>query len=129
MLDSSDRSFGRVFAAFFFILFCRQAYKGHYNIAAGLLAASIVFLLISIFSPKMLGPLNRVWMKFGDLLHKIVSPIILAIMYFVVITPFGILMRTFGKDPVHKKWSKEETTYWVTRENKGPAPESMKYQF
>src|SRR5687768_12009755 len=106
MLDSSDRSFGRVFAAFFLILTLSQGYKGHWNYAAGFLAAAIVFLLFSIFRPQALGPLSRLWTKFGLLLHKIVSPVVLAIMYFVVITPFGIVMRLFGKDAVHKQWSK-----------------------
>jgi hypothetical protein len=81
-------------------------------------------------SPRpVLAPLNRLWLKFGLLLHKVVSPIVLGVMFFLVITPIGLTMRAFGKNPLRLKLDKQSGSYWIERVPPGPAPESLKDQF
>ncbi len=79
--------------------------------------------------PSLLAPLNRVWTKFGLLLHKVVSPIVLGVMFYLVITPTGLLMRLFGKDPLRLKFDGTAKSYWIPREPPGPKPDSIKDQF
>jgi len=68
-------------------------------------------------------------MKLGDILHRIASPIALAILFYGVVTPTGLLMRLFGKDPLRLRFDREAKSYWIAREPPGPAPESLKDQF
>jgi hypothetical protein len=77
----------------------------------------------------VLSPLNRLWLRFGLLLHKIVSPLVLGIMFFLVITPIGLLMRAVGKDLLRLKFDKRSSSYWIERLPPGPPPESLKDQF
>ena len=125
---SSNRSFGLVFAGFFAIV-------GLFPLVAGgpirywALLTGAVFLLLGLALPSVLGPLCRLWMKFGQLLHRIVSPIVLGIMFFLVVTPIGLLMRLAGKDPLRLKFDREAGSYWIAREPPGPAPESLRDQF
>ena len=93
------------------------------------LAIAGVFLVLSLFYPQLLAPLNRLWTRFGLLLHNIVNPIVLGLLFFVVVTPIGLLMRLFGKRPLNIDFDRETTSYWIDREPPGPAPETMKQQF
>ena len=92
-------------------------------------ASATLVLLVAIFHPRILAPFNKVWTKFGFLLHSITSPIILGIMYFCVFTPLGLTMRLFGWDALNRKLKLKEETYWIEREPDQPSPESMKEQF
>ena len=84
-----------------------------------------VFLILALFYSKVLIPLNNIWIKFGELLGKIISPIVMAFVYFFVITPIGIIARLFGKDLLQIKFN-SKSTYWINRKkNIG----SMKRQF
>ncbi len=125
---SSERSFGSVFAAFFAVIAALSYYHdGHrwpYYIAAAL-----VFLILAFTVPRVLAPLNWLWAKFGLLLHMIISPLILALLFYVFITPFGFLMRLTGKDPMRRSFEPGSKTYWIIREPPGPKPESFKNQF
>ena len=125
---SSDRVFGFVFTALFTII-------GALPLAAGKaingwsLVLALLFLALAILRPAVLAPLNRAWMKFGLLLHRIVSPLVLGIMFFLVITPTGLLMRLFGKNPLRLKFNATDDSYWIDRSPPGPPSESLKDQF
>jgi hypothetical protein len=125
---SSNRSFGLVFAAVFAAIgLLPLIHGGAVRIWALLVAA--VFLAAALVFPSALGPLNRLWLKFGLLLHKIVSPVVLGIMFFLVITPIGLFLRARGKDPLRLKPNRQSKSYWIERVPPGPAPESIKDQF
>lgn len=125
---SSNRSFGLVFAAFFGVIGLLPLVMGRpprvWPILTGLL-----FLLAALLFPSALAPLNRLWFKLGLLLHRVVSPIALGIMFFLVFTPMGLLMRAMGKDPLRLRRDANAQTYWIDRQPPGPAPESLKDQF
>jgi len=84
---------------------------------------------LTAFRPNLLTPLNRAWMGLGAFLHAIVNPVVLAIMFYGVMTPIGVLMRLFGNDPLKLKPAPQSPTYWVARVPPGPSAESMKNQF
>ncbi len=77
----------------------------------------------------MLAPLNRLWTRFGMLLHRIVNPVVLGVLFFLVITPVGLLRRLVSRDPLTLRLDKTRASYWVVRETAGPPPGSMKQQF
>ena len=86
---------------------------------------AIIFLILGLINSKLLGPLNKIWVKFGEILGRVIAPIVMAFVYFVIVTPIGLLMRMIGKDLLNTKFSKEKS-YWIKREkNIG----SMKRQF
>lgn len=125
---SSDRSFGFVFSAVFVIigLWPLLSSRGPRWWSIGI---AVAFAVIAIAVPKVLGPLNRVWMKFGLLLAAVVSPVALGILFYAVFTPIGVLMRMFGKDPLKLARDPAAASYWVARQPPGPRPDSMKQQF
>lgn len=125
---SSNRSFGLVFAGFFAILgiISIWADSSHWVLWFGF---SILFGLLAFFCPIVLGPLNWLWARFGLLLHMIVSPVVLALIFYACITPIGFLMRLSGKDPLRLRFEPNSGTYWVRRQPPGPAPDTFKNQF
>jgi hypothetical protein len=125
---SSDRTFGLVFAAFFLVIGLLPLLHGHVLRIWALLLA-VAFLVVAMISPVILSPLNRLWTRFGLLLHSIVSPVALAILFYGVVTPTGLLMRLFGKAPLCLRLDKDAASYWIERTPPGPEPESLKYQF
>jgi hypothetical protein len=125
---SSNRSFGLVFAVVFAIIAFFPLFSGG-AVRLWSLAIAGVFLVLALTIPGVLAPLNRLWLKFGLLLHRIVNPVVLGFMFFVVITPMGLLMRAFGKDPLRLKFDRAAQSYWIPRDPPGPAPESLKDQF
>ena len=121
---SSNRSFGIVF----FIVFLLIALYPLINTGefrSWSLIISFIFLILGILNSKILTPLNKLWFKFGILLGKIVSPIIMGIIFFFVVTPIGVLMRFFGKDVLNLKYNNNKS-YWI--EKTGPKSK-MKNQF
>ena len=127
-MGSSDRTFGLVFAVFFTIVAVLPMVHGE-PLRLWALAAAGAFLALALVAPRLLAPLNRLWLRFGDLLHRIVSPIALAILFYGVVTPTGLLMRLFGKDALRLRFDREAKSYWIAREPPGPPPESLKDQF
>ena len=126
--SASDRSFGFVFTAFFAIIGLLPLLHGH-SLRIWALAVSAVFLLLALLLPACLTPLNRLWTKFGMLLHHIVSPLALGILFFLVVTPIGLVMRLFGKDPLRLRLDRSAGSYWIERTPPGPAADSLKNQF
>jgi len=111
----SNRSFGVVFSVVFLIIsFWPLFTEGTIRIWAIFIA--ILFLLISYFKPDALYPLNKIWFKFGLLLGSIVSPIVMGIVFFIIVTPIGIIMRIIGKDLLNKKINNSVKSYWIKRE-------------
>lgn len=125
---SSDRSFGLVFAAVFTILgFSPLFHGGTLRIWSVVVAA--VFLAVALIYPRLLAPLNRLWLKFGLLLHKITNPIIMGAVFFLAVLPTALVLRMLGKDPLRRKLDKSAPSYWILRQPPGPPPDSMKNQF
>jgi hypothetical protein len=125
---SSDRSFGVVFAAVLTII-------GRWPLLAGAgvrwwsLAIAAAFAAVALVRPGLLAPLNRLWLKFGLLLNRIVSPVVMALLFYLVITPLALIMRTLGKDPLRLKYDAKVSSYWILRAPPGPSPETIKNQF
>jgi len=93
---------------------------------AAVLAAA--FLALALWWSESLRPLNRLWSKFGFFLSKIIGPVVLALLFYAIVTPVGFLMRAFGKDPLRLR-RPGTTSYWIVRQPPGPVPGSMKDQF
>ena len=127
---SSDRGFGIVFVVVFALigvwpfLFDWGAFD---RVRWWSLGVAGVLLVISIFMPSILAPANKLWLKFGLLLHKIVSPIIMGLMFFVALTPVALIMRWRGKDLLNLQRQPEAETYWIERSDEVPG--SMSNQF
>jgi hypothetical protein len=125
---SSNRTFGLVFAAFFFLLAILPLIRGHAS-RWWALPSSAVFLIAAILAPKVLSPLNQAWTALGIALHKITSPIILGILFYFVFAPFGWLLRRMGKDFLRLRPAPASDSYWILRQPPGPEPASMSKQF
>tara|TARA_B110001452_G_C14827798_1_gene289043 strand:- start:88 stop:465 length:378 start_codon:yes stop_codon:yes gene_type:complete len=111
---SSNKSFGIVFFIVLLLLALWPLTKGE-NINFWFLFFSTIFLILGIMNSKLLTPLNKVWGKFGEILGKIVSPIILAVVFFGIVTPIGLLLRLFRKDVLNLKLN-NKSSYWLKRE-------------
>lgn len=125
---SSDRSFGVVFAVVFAIIAAWPLLRGG-SVRGWAAGVSVAFLVIALARPSLLSGLNRQWLKFGLLLGKIVSPIALGVLFYLVFTPMGVLMRLAGKDPLRLKMDRAAGSYWIDRKPPGPPPGSMTNQF
>lgn len=126
VVPSSDRVFGLVIAGFFTLCGGLSLYHGGERWPVWL-ALAATFAGLAVVRPGLLAPLNRLWTKFGLLLHAVVSPIILGLIFFACITPIGFLMRLFGQDPLRRRFEPAAESYWLRREP--PAPDSFKNQF
>ena len=120
----SNKNFGIVFfVVFFLIAIFPLTYSGEIRIWS--LIISFIFLTLGMLKSKILTPLNNLWFKFGIILGKIVSPLVMGVIFFFVVTPIGLLMRFFGKDLLNLKYSLNKS-YWI--EKNGPKS-IMKNQF
>ena len=124
----SDRGFGVVFAVVFVAVGLFPLLNGGAP-RAWALGVAAAFLLAALVRPAMLAPLNRVWFKFGLLLQRVVNPLVMAVIYFAVVTPTGLVMRALGKDPLRLKYDPDAQSYWIHRDPPGPERESMRNQF
>ena len=120
----SNKSFGIVFFVVF-LLISLYPLLNNENIRFWSLIISIIFLILGILNSSLLSPLNKLWFKFGVLLGKIISPIIMGIIYFLVVTPIGLIMKLLGKDVLNLKYH-DYKSYWI--EKTGPKSK-MKNQF
>ena len=121
---SSNRSFGIVFFIVFFLIATYPLINDG-NVRIWSLIISIVFLILGLLNSKILLPLNKIWFKFGILLGKIISPLIMGLIFFVVVTPIGLLMRLLNKDLLNLKFNKSKS-YWI---EKNEPKSKMKNQF
>jgi hypothetical protein len=126
--SSSNRSFGLVFAAVFAIVALWPLPWGG-AVRWWSLAVAAGFLVLALAIPSVLAVPNRLWLRFGLLLNRIVSPLVLGIVFFLVVTPMGIAMRLLGKDPLRLKAAAPGASYWIRRDPPGPSPDSLTNQF
>ena len=122
---SSNRSFGLLF----FIVFLAISLwplKSQEDLRLWAFIIALIFFVLGILNSKFLTPLNKLWMKFGIFLGSIVSPFVMGVVFFMVVTPVGLIMRFLGKDLLRIKKSKFVSTYWISREKQN---NTMKRQF
>ena len=112
---STNRSFGLVFF-FVFLIIGFWPLLNQDSPRLWSLIISLVFLILGLLNSKILSPLNSIWFKFGELLGLVVSPIVMAIIYFLVVTPTGIIMKILGKDLLKIKLNKNIKSYWIEKE-------------
>ena len=111
---SSNRSFGLLFFIVFLIIGLWPL-KNDLELNYIFIGISIIFLILGLLNSMVLTPLNKIWVKFGELLGKIIAPLVMALVYFFILTPISLIMRIFGKDLLNLK-SSEESSYWIKRE-------------
>ena len=122
---SSNRSFGLLFFVVFLIVSLLPLTSvGSIRIWSAIISA--VFLILGLINSRLLTPLNVLWFKFGMILGAIISPIVMGIVFFLVVTPTGFILRIMGKDLLNKKYDKEKETYWIKRDT---SIGTMKRQF
>jgi len=127
-VTGSDRAFGLVMSAALLLVTSVNAWhSGRAWPWTG--AAAAVFFLAALLRPAILRPLNRLWLKFGLLLHSVVNPVVMAMVYYGTVFPTGLVMRMLGKDMLRLKWQPDADSYWISRTPPGPPPETMKDQF
>ena len=125
---SSDRSCGIVFTLVFLAV-------GTWTVLGGqskgwlFLAVSALFFIVALACPTILGPFNRTWMKFGLLLSRVVNPLILGVVFFLIVTPMAVVRRLLGKDSLHLESKSGLESYWIDRNPPDPKPGSMTKQF
>lgn len=125
---SSNRAFGWTFVAVFLIVgLWPLGFNGGLRWWAVIVAALVMTATLAV--PGLLTIPNRLWLRFGLLLHRFVSPIALGFMFYIVITPMGLLMRAMGKDLLCLRRGDPSGTYWIKRDPPGPKPSSMSKQF
>ena len=124
----SNRSFGTLFVVVFALIGAYGWWRGGaaYPWAFGL---SALTLLLTLAKPGWLAPANRTWMKLAEILHRIVSPVALGIVFFGVLTPMGLVMRLFGRDAMQRRFEPSARTYWIERDPPGPDPSGLPNQF
>ena len=113
---SSNRSFGFVFFLVFLVISLYPLVNNE-NLRIFFLIISLIFLILGLINSKILSPLNLLWFRFGLLLGKIIAPIVMALVFFLVITPIGIFLRLIGKDVLNRKYDKSKKSYWTLRKN------------
>jgi len=120
----TNRNFGIVFFVFF-LLISLWLFLNNKTLVYWPLTISIVFLILGLLNAKILTPINKTWIKFGEILGSIVSPIVMAIIFFGIVTPIGLFLKLIGKDVLKLKQDKKNT-YWIEKDNSN---NNMKNQF
>jgi len=114
---NQNRSFGLLFFIFFLALaLWPLTKKGEINLY--LIAIALIFLVLGLLNSRILSPLNKAWIKLGEILGRIIAPIVMAIVYFLILTPISLLVRLFGKDLIGVKFSSDIKSYWVKRKKR-----------
>ena len=128
VIGASDRGFGLTLAAVCGLVGAVRLGFG-YDHAVWWLGAAAVALGFALVRPTALAPLNRVWLRLGLLLYKVVNPVVMGLVFFTTVVPIGLVMRALGKDPLRLKRDPDAASYWIARDPPGPAPDTMKNQF
>ena len=116
-LQSSNRSFGLLFFIVFIVVGLWPAIKGE-TANIYLILISLFFLIFGLINSKILSPFNKAWIKLGEILGLIIAPIIMALVYFIILTPISLILRVLGKDLLGLKFLKKQDTYWMKRKKK-----------
>lgn len=123
----SDRRFGLTIAAVCAAIGAVRLAIGHNG--WWWLAAAAILCLAVLLRPAILAPLNRLWLRLGLLLYKVINPVVMAVVYYTTVTPIGLLRRALGHDPLRLRRDPQAASYWIVRVPPGPAPGTMKNQF
>ena len=115
--QNSNRSFGLLFFIVFIGVGLWPIIKGE-EANIYLILISLFFLIFGLINSKILSPFNKAWIKFGEILGLIIAPIIMALVYFIILTPISLIVRMFGKDLLGLKFLKKQDTYWIKRVKK-----------
>ena len=115
--NSSNRSFGLLFFIVFMVVGLWPTIKGE-TANIYLILISLFFLIFGLINSKILSPFNKAWIKFGEILGLIIAPIIMALVYFIILTPISLIVRMLGKDLLGLKFLKKQDTYWTKRKKK-----------
>ena len=111
---SSNRSFGILFFLVF-LGFGLWPLTKEMSPNIYLIIISVIFLILGLLNSKLLSPLNNLWIKFGEILGKVIAPIVMAVVYFLILTPISLLVRLFGKDLIEMKFNNSVKSYWIKR--------------
>ena len=111
---SSNRSFGILFFLVF-LGFGLWPLTKEMSLNIYLIIISVIFLILGLLNSKLLSPLNNLWIKFGEILGKVIAPIVMAVVYFLILTPISLLVRLFGKDLIGMKFNNNVKSYWIKR--------------
>ncbi len=112
--ESSNRSFGLVFFIVFLVI-AFWSFRGEYHQIKLLpFSLSIVFLILGLLNSKFLTPFNKIWIKFGELLGRIIAPLVMMFIFFIIITPLSLFIKLIGKDLINIKYTNAKT-YWTKR--------------
>jgi hypothetical protein len=128
IVGATDRGFGLTLAGVCGLVGAIRLALGH-NEAVWWLGAAVIALLLALLLPATLAPLNRLWLRLGLVLYKVISPVAMGVVFFTTVVPIGVVMRAFGKDPLRLKRDPGAASYWIRRDPPGPAPDTMKNQF
>ena len=115
--QSSNRSFGLLFFIVFIVVGLWPVIKGE-TANIYLILISLFFLIFGLINSKILSPLNKAWIKLGEILGLIIAPIIMTLVYFIILTPISLIVRMLGKDLLGLKFLKKQDTYWTKRKKK-----------
>jgi len=122
---SSNRSFGLLFF-FVFLIISLWPLLNEDPFRIWSIVIAIIFLILGLMNSKLLTPLNILWFKFGLLLGSMVSPIVMGIVFFLVITPTGFIVKIMNKDLLNNKYDNKKKSYWI---NRSKTKNTMKQQF
>jgi hypothetical protein len=128
VVGPSDRSFGLTIAAVCGVIGAVRLVLGH-SYAEWWLAAAAALLTLAFAWPTALAPLNRLWLRLGLVLYKVMNPLVMGLVFFTTVVPIGLALRAFGKDPLRLRREPAAASYWIRREPPGPDPDTMKRQF
>ncbi len=126
--QGSPRGFGIVFAVVFAVIGLWPLMDGE-GARAWALVLAAVLLVLALMRPALLAPLNRLWLGLGAVLHRIVNPLVMGLMFFAIIMPTALVLRLMGKDLLRRRFHPGAESYWIPREPPGPEPQSMRNQF
>jgi hypothetical protein len=124
----SERSFGIVMAVALVLIGALNLWHEG-RVWPWLGGAAVLFLAAAMLWPAGLKPLNKLWFKFGMLLHAVINPLVMGLLFYVAVLPTGLVMRALGNDLLRLKREPASDSYWIVRRPPGPAPETMKDQF
>jgi Saxitoxin biosynthesis operon protein SxtJ len=124
----SDRRFGLTFFSVFALAAILLRWRGSdwWPVPLGFAFACLA---LALLAPNRLRHFNRLWLKFGLVLHAVINPLVMGLLFYLVITPFGVFARLRGKDFLHLRFEPGATTYWIERRPPGPEPKTMNNQF
>ena len=126
--ELDNRTFGLIFAAIFLIIGLFPLLFGN-GLRNWALIVAGAFTLPALVFPVVLSPLNKLWAKFGQMMHKITNPILMGLVFFLTVLPTGIILKLLGKDPMRRKRDESAESYWIEREPSSIQAESFNQQF